>query len=157
MEEARREEAADTFVERKIPERQQDKQETQSKKQKFKSHNKKSLSIALYGLRIFVQEWMFHQFEFGTLFYSPVHSTEPCPGRHLSLPSGKDNWCKHLTGDPAYSPHSKTSQPKHKKLLLHFKSGVSYASGWNGTKAGEIWILRNKFPYFLTGNLCMTE
>lgn len=89
MKEARREEAADTklIVGRKIPKRQQDKQETQSKKQKFKSHSKKSLSIALYGLRIFVQEWMFYQLEFGTLFYSPIYSTEPALGDiSLSLP-----------------------------------------------------------------------
>lgn len=73
----------------------------------------------------------------------------------ISPPPRKDKWCKHLPGDPACSPHYKMSQQKDKKLLLHFKSGVSDASGWDST--GEIWTLRNKFPYFLTGNLCMTE
>lgn len=89
MEEARREEAADTklIVGRKIPERQQDKQETQNKKQKFKSHSKKSLSIALYGLRIFVQNGCFTNWSLGPCFIALSTALSPALGDiSLSLP-----------------------------------------------------------------------
>lgn len=108
---------------------------------------KKSLSMSLYSPRIFVQEWMFHQLEFGTLFYNHVPCTEHCPWRHLSPPPRKDKWCKHLPGDPACSPPYKMSQQKHKKLLLHFKSGVSDASGWTAQEKSELWGINS--PIFL--------
>lgn len=61
--------------------------------QKLKSHRKKkkikkkSFSMALYSPRIFVQEWMFCQFEFGTLFCSHVLAQSTVLGDiSLSLP-----------------------------------------------------------------------
>lgn len=116
----------------------------------------KSLSIALHSIRTFVQEWVFYQFGFVTLFFNHALLTEHCSERHLSLSSRKAKWCKHLAGHLAYSPDYKKSQQYHTKLLLHFKSGISDAGGWDSTKAGEIWTLRNKFPYFRTENLWMT-
>lgn len=110
--------------------------------------------MALFSPRIFVQEWIFYQF--GTLFYNHVLCIEHCPWRHL-CPFQEGQVMQTSARWPCLQPTAQNVTTEAKKLVLHFKSGVTDASGWDSTEAGEIWTLRNKFPYFLTGNLCMTE
>lgn len=75
----------------------------------------KSLSIAPRSIRTFVQEWVFYQFGFVTLFYNRALFTKHCSERRLSLSSRKAKWCKRLAAHLAYSPDHKKSQQKHKK------------------------------------------
>lgn len=97
----------------------------------------KTLSIALHSIRTFVQERVFYQFGFVTLFYNYALLPEHCSEGHLS-PFQEGQVMQTSGRAPCLQPRSQKVQQKDKILLLHFQSGISDAGGWDSTKAGEI-------------------